>query len=114
MQAHKTLACLMVAIAMPLSAAELPQQHAYQKSLRQWLASLQVQDFSLELKPFSEPAAKLSDAQNYRYWLLAQHAGTIQVGGLAVAPEKFTLAQIEAADRVYMPPVSGSELAFLS
>ncbi len=86
-------------------AAPLPQRHPYQKALRDYLATLTVDDFRVDLQPV-EIADVWGDDLDLlaRYWVLTLERGRDipSRAGIFVAPEHFTLAAIEAGEHVNM------------
>ncbi|MFQ5808747.1 MAG: hypothetical protein ACE5JM_03920 [Armatimonadota bacterium] len=95
-------------------AAPLPQEHEYQRVLRDWLGGLTPEDFAVDPQPFVAPPTEFTDAQKYRLWILQQSYGSPDVAGIAIPPEQSTLASIESADQVLVPDVSSVWLAWLS
>lgn len=95
-------------------AAQLPQRYPYQKVLRDYLATLTEADFTVELKPLVFDEAFFKDPANVeRYWMLFITPGTEAPdgSGILIAPKYFTLAAIEAGDKVNLG--TGPKGAFL-
>lgn len=82
-------------------AAELPQDHEYQRVLRAHLATLGEQDFAVRLAPIDFRDRWLrEDDDLYRMWVLAQSFPTTK--GLTLPARSFMLATIESPDGIRM------------
>ncbi len=95
----------------PAVAAPLPQKHPYQKSLRDYLATLQERDFEVELKGVEYVDAHFSNIDTVaRYWMFFLSTGPDipSSDGIRVAAKHFTLAAIEAGDTVNMSAGRGA------
>jgi len=112
--AHRTLFCgLLLLLSWPsiLLAAELPQQHEYQRQLRAYLATLTEKDFEHGVtQEFSTPAGSDDTEVQYRNFLFSLMnqplIGTKRGYPAVNAPAGlFVLNQIEKADAVHVPPV---------
>lgn len=85
------------------SAAPLPQRHSYQKTLRDYFATLTEADFTVELKPVLYVDEHFAEADTVaRYWMLfaTRQADIPDLQGILVSPAHFTLAAIEAGETV--------------
>lgn len=102
-----------MAFAAAARGAELPQTHAYQKTLRSYLQTLQEEDFAVEVKPFTLAGVAKTDEERYRFHLLNAFAVDFRQG-LFLPPEQFTLASIEGGDGILVPPISGSHSGIYS
>lgn len=87
--------------AAPGNTVGLPQDHEYQKVLRQHLGTLTAADFTIDLKPigFREEWA-CDDEQLHRLWVLTRSFP--DPFGLTLAPGNFLLATIEGPEGVRM------------
>jgi hypothetical protein len=88
-----------------VSIAQLPQDHAYQKTLRNYIATLQENDFEVSLKPLTAEASYFSSTDEiYRAWLFFgyQSADMADGQGLRVGASNFTLGAIESGGQVHM------------
>lgn len=89
-------------------AASLPQQHPWQVTLRQHLATLKPSDFTVARTAWDATAdfSKHDDERLYRDWIaLGPSAGRLPPNaGLHTEPEAFTLAGIEREDGVFWVP----------
>jgi len=100
------VAAIMVACFLPwavpaVTAAELPQDHEYQRILRSYLATLTEQDFTVPLAPITYRDTWLqNDDDLYRMWVLAQRMP--RTTGLRLAARCFTLPMIEQPDGIHM------------
>jgi len=82
-------------------AAELPQDHEYQRVLRAYLATLTERDFAVPLAPITFRDTWLrSDDELYRTWVLAQKFP--HTVGLKLAARCFMLRAIESPDGIRM------------
>ena len=100
-----SLTVLLLGPAVHAVAAELPQTHAYQRELRDYLATLQEEDFVIPLKPVTLSENAFEDADDAaRYWMLFLERAPDAPGseGLRVHPRHFTLSAIEAGPDVNM------------
>jgi hypothetical protein len=91
----------------------LPQDHAYQMTLRGYLATLTEQDFTVELRPFAPPSVQLSDEELFRLRLLLLFPMDVRVS-LRQPASQFTLASIEGEKGVTVPPVDTDWTAWLA
>jgi len=94
----------------PASAGSLPQEHAYQRTLREYLTTLNAADFALEVKKFEPPAGDLSNAQKYREWVTIFAYGWPYLGIIVAPGSAFTLSEVEADEQV-LTPASRAETA---
>jgi len=95
----------------------LPQDHEYQRQLRQYIGGLKEQDFEVELKEFALPKAGEQDAEPdmdelCRLWVLTLKVPSI--GGIRAPASQFTLGAIEGERTVLRPPVDPLPLAWLT
>lgn len=109
----KLLGFVLVLTATSLHAAQLPETHEYQKTLRAYLGRLAEKDLAVELRQFKPPPDKLSLDEQYRFWLLAGEQRPA-VGGLALPAKVFTLAGIEGETSVMQPDATAASLAWLA
>lgn len=109
----RTLALIVALIAPAVRAAQLPETHEYQKTLRAYLSKLTEQDLAVEIRQFKPPADKLSVDEQYRFWLLSGEQRPA-VGGLALPAKVFTLAGIEGEADVMQPAAAAASLAWLA
>ena len=99
--------------------ATLPVQHAYQKTLRDYLGSLAAGDFEHGVTAkFSTPPVESDTEQQYRHYLLSLMGqpliGTKRGAPAVNAPARlFTLSEIETAAGVMRPPLFPEAVAFL-
>lgn len=97
----------------------LPTEHAYQKTLRQYLASLTAKDFEHGVTAkITAPKDAMDVEEQYRHWMLGRMIqplmGTKRGMPAFNAPGKvFTLAAIETSEGVVQPPVWPETVAFL-
>ena len=93
------LTCLLVLWASAVSAAPLPQRHPYQKTLRDYMATLTEADFTVELKPVTYQEEYFKDLDTVgRYWMLFPNPRETDIPdtqGIRVSPKYCTLAAIE-------------------
>jgi len=85
----------------PLFGASLPQEHPYQKTLRDYLATLGASDFAVEIKPLAYVEEHFADLDTLgRYWMFCADGNPHipDSSGIRVSAEHFTLAAIEADD----------------
>jgi hypothetical protein len=99
--------------------ATLPTAHAWQRSLRDYIAGLAPADVEHGV---AEPITEVPPAdaeQSYRLWLLARGAQPV-IGtkrgqpGVNVPPRLFMLAAIEGDTAIRVPPVWTAPLAWLA
>jgi len=98
-------AVMLLAAALRISAAPLPQAHPYQEKLRGYLATLKEKDFDVALKPVKAVASAWKNSDELaRYWIRFQDPAmySVKSDGLRVASKHFTLVAIEAGDTVNM------------
>ncbi|MCX7414607.1 MAG: hypothetical protein NTW36_14355 [Planctomycetia bacterium] len=105
-----TILALLLWAVSSVSAAQLPQRFPYQKTLRDYLATLTEADFTLELKPVTYVESHFADIDTVgRYWMLFL-GGDLDVPdhkGIGVLPKHFTLAAIEAGAGANVSPERG-------
>ncbi len=109
------MAGAVTARAQPASGAGrtmLPQTHAYQKELRDYLATLTETDFQVPEQLFTLAGGDLSDEDRYRAYILA--ATVPPIGGIRQPSAQFTLAGIEGAQAILRPPVYVDAMAWLA
>lgn len=96
---------------LPLT--QLPQEHAYQKTLREFLGTLSEKDLLIEKKAFTTPA-DLTAEEQYRLWLLTLHLPAVQAAALPA--DAFTLRALESAKGLALPaaPLESQMLAWLA
>lgn len=96
---------------LPLT--QLPQEHDYQRTLRDFLGTLTAKDLLIERKEFTTPA-DLPDEEQYRLWLLTLHLPAVQAAALPA--EAFTLRTIESGKGLALPaaPSESQMLAWLA
>ncbi|MBA4066700.1 MAG: hypothetical protein C0501_23940 [Isosphaera sp.] len=92
---------------------KLPQEHPYQRDLRDFLATLQEKDFTVAHKEFAIPAPAEPEEQ-FRLWLLALHPPKVEAAALPAAA--FTLKAVEGAKGLALPaaPADSQMLAWLA
>ncbi len=106
-------------VAPPYQRTTLPQTHAYQQVLRNYLATLGEADFEHGVtQKFTTPEASTDRESQYRHWLLGRHIqpliGTKRGAPAVNAPAKlFTLAAIETPQGVMRPPLWPEPVGFL-
>ena len=84
----------------------LPQDHAYQVVLRNYLAALKESDFTVPLAPVGFDEAWVKDDESlHRLWILS--LAMPQTLGLTMAADNFLLAKIEHPDGIRM--LNGSD-----
>jgi hypothetical protein len=96
-------ACIFAAGAFAQTArpTALPQDHAYQVVLRDYLATLTEADFTLELKPLAFDEAWVADDEAlHRLWIVSR--ALPDTLGLTLAADNFLLASIESKEGVLM------------
>ncbi|GBC91601.1 hypothetical protein HRbin15_00055 [bacterium HR15] len=103
-----------VLLSPALWAVPLPQNHPYQVTLRNYMASLTESDFELPLNPLSYDANYFQSEDNlYRTWLITGFYSTPRLEGLRYPASQFTLQTIEGnANRVLIPHVWPHEIAW--
>jgi hypothetical protein len=103
---------LVVLGAATATGERLPQEHAYQKVLRGYLAGLTVEEFTIDKQKWEEgdflPAE--SEDELYRLWLLSQMMPSVR--HLSVPAGRFTLEAIERDDGVHLPYEPGQTSSF--
>ncbi len=86
--------------------AQIPQDHPYQVVLRDFLATLTVDDFEVSLEPVAyEDSFFTSLDQLHATWILLEDLGrkpTLSKTGLRVDASLFTLEEIDRDGEVYM------------
>ncbi len=86
--------------------AQIPQDHAYQVTLRNYLAGFSEDDFVLELQPLTYDDSYFTSLDDlHAAWIVLENFGrqsTIDMSGLRVAAKYFTLDEIERDGQVYM------------
>ena len=100
-----------VQVQLPLK--ELPQEHAYQRGLREFIESLNAEDLAVDLRPV--PVAPIDDAEAlYRLWVLAKHPP--RLGAATLPAQPFTLDAIEGEEGLRLPtgPSQSQMLAWLA
>lgn len=92
---------------------QLPQEHAYQRELRDFLALLTEQDLVVERKEFAITVPAEPEEQ-YRLWLLTLHPPRVDAATLPAAA--FTLRAIETGKGLTLPatPAEAQLLAWLA
>jgi len=93
----------------------LPTDHAYQKTLRAWLASLTDKDYGVVPKSFAVPVdydRKVDKEELCRLWVLSRQLPP--VGGIRASAKEYTLAAIESDDAVRRPPGNILGMAWLA
>ena len=91
----------------------LPQEHAYQRDLREFLGSLEAKDFALEPREFTIAAPDQPEEQ-FRLWLLTLNLPA--VGAAALPPDAFLLSSLESQEGLALPatPAECQMLAWLA
>ncbi len=100
-----------VQVQLPLK--ELPQEHAYQRGLREFIKSLSTEDLTVKLKPVK--VAPIDDPEElYRLWVLARYPP--RLGAAMLPAEPFTLEAIEGEEGLRLPvaPSHSQMLAWLA
>ena len=92
---------------IPLSsyAQSLPQEHAYQVTLRDYLATFSEEDFEIELKPLTYKNNYFSTPEEvHREWLVFENIGRFLPPhqGIRSPAHHYTLESIEAEGKVNM------------
>jgi len=95
-------------------ARQLPTEHAYQKTLRDYLASLAPEDFRLDVKPFGLSGHELPDWEKYRLTLCHQEYGRPDLSAVTAPAQWFTLRAIESPGGVIKPVVRARTAAWLT
>lgn len=96
-----------------LSLTQLPQEHAYQRTLRDFIGTLTEKDLAVERLDF-----KIADGgdpeEQYRLWLLTLNLPRVQAAALPAAG--FTLKSLESAKGLALPaaPLESQMLAWLA
>ncbi len=89
------------AVAKTTSPVALPNNHAYQVVLRDYLATLTEADFSLELKPLAFDEAWVAEDEDlHRLWVATRSLPNAM--GLTLAADNFLLKTIESEEGVRM------------
>ena len=83
-----------------LPLVQLPTEHAYQKELRDFLATLTENDLTVELRPLASVAIP-DEEEQYRLWLLAQHLPSLRA--VTLPAQAFTLAALESQKGLRLP-----------
>jgi len=96
----------------------LPQEHQYQRALRQFMATLTEQDFvSPQGEVKGTPPSADADEQ-FRTWMMEVRAPSIgskrNYSSMVVAAKLFTLDALEGAEAVMRPPVHPEPLVELA
>jgi hypothetical protein len=97
-----------VQVELPLQ--RLPEQYAYQKTLRDFLASLTEKDFEVAHQPLTVVPTTDPEEQ-YRLWLLNQHMHNVSAARLPAA--SFTLPSVEGL-RGFVLPCAPQECQMLA
>lgn len=109
--------CFLVSVsAMPrvARAEALPQDHEYQRTLRNHLATLTEKDFAIEIKPFVA-ASGMSDDELFRDWFYTDYEyGGPHPNHLRLPASMFLLSTIEGAESVVTPPINAMKIAELA
>ncbi len=103
--------------AMP---AKLPQHHAYQRTLREFMATLKAADFDHGVtEPITMPA-KFNDMEElYRNWMLSLDVQPV-IGtkrgypSVSAPPRLFELSAIEGGEQIMVPPIWPGPLSWLA
>lgn len=86
--------------------ASLPQDHEYQLVLREYMSCLSVEDFEVEVRPFTYDAAYLTSIEDiHRTFLVMENQGRAKPPdgrGFLLHPSHFVLSSIEAEGKVNM------------
>jgi hypothetical protein len=100
-----------VQVELPLE--QLPQEHDYQKTIRNFLATLTEKDFEIERKEIKVVPTDDAD-ELYRMWLMSLHMHPI--GAATLPASAFTLKSVESAKGLVLPcpPLECQMLAWLS
>ena len=110
-QLHKTaILAVLLLPATAVLAARLPQNHPYQKTLRDYLATLTEKDFAVEIKPVRYVEEYFANPDTVgRYWMffLNRDMDIPSNEGICALPKHFTLSAIEAGNAVNMNPSRG-------
>lgn len=104
---------LFAATAAPAAAAGLPQEHRYQRTLRDFLATLAERDFVIETSA-QPPRAQLTLDDAYRDWIWTRNDIALPLGGVALPAGVFTLQAIESPAGVMRPNANPGEMARLA
>src|ERR1051325_3549935 len=112
----KHLLFLFVCFCSPVFAASLPQDHQYQKTLREYLSGLTEKDLGVELRPFTTPAKELSLDELYRLWTFTSGDSYTypHIHGVQLPASHFLLATLESGDAVKRPKVDPLHMAWLA
>src|SRR5262245_40034760 len=100
-----------VQVELPLE--QLPQEHDYQKTLRNFMATLTEKDFEVERKEIKVVPTDDPD-ELYRMWLMSLHMHPINAANLPASG--FTLKSLESGKSLVLPcaPNESQMLAWLS
>ncbi len=97
-----------LAAALPgLAEGALPTNHAYQATIRNYLAKLEEKDFAVTLEPLVYQPEFLTDAEDvYRVWIWMANRGyeITETKGLRLPASRFLLSAIEADGKTNMRP----------
>jgi len=95
-------AALALALLPLCYSAELPQDHEYQRTLREFMEALKAEDFRIELTPLKiDGLEKIQDTETlYRMYIGFGGTGRLTFQALTASPEHFTLKAIESGDEV--------------
>jgi len=92
--------------------AQLPQDHPYQVTLRNYMASLTESDFTIAPAALTYISDYFQSQDNlYRTWLMTGFYSTPRTEGLRYPAARFTLQAIEG-DQVYLPYSWPHEIAW--
>lgn len=93
---------------------QLPQEHAYQRALRDYLASLTEKDLTVELKKCTVAPPSGDLEEQYRLWLLTLNLPTVDPA--AMPASAFTLKSLESRKGLLLPsaPHTCQMLAWLA
>lgn len=94
---HRLVVLAAAAVLQFVCAAELPQEHAYQRAFRNFLKTLRAEDFRIKLSPLRAEDLKDIEDDEVLYRILIGFGGTgrLRVGALTADPRHFTLRAIE-------------------
>jgi len=97
-------------ISSPLRGVMLPQEHDWQVTLRNYLATLTEADFEVELQPLTWDEEYFEDPETIaRYWMLSMEGQRDMPGtsGIRNHPRHFTLEAIETEEGIRFNPYRG-------
>jgi hypothetical protein len=86
----------------PLRTA-LPQDHAHQRRLVSYLATLTAEDLKVDVQRFTAPQAEYSKTELYRLFLLSSPYTSPDPKSIRIPAEQFTLSSIDRDGQVYIP-----------